>query len=260
MNALVAHDEAFGAIEAVLMEGDLSRLNSEQRVTYYNRVCSSVGLNPLTRPFDYIKLNGKLVLYAKRDCTDQLRTIRGVSVSVVGRERIDDLYVVTARATDKAGRVDESTGAVSISGLRGENLANAFMKAETKAKRRVTLSLCGLGIIDESEIDSVAGAERVNPEAPVARIPSAAPKTAGAGSGTPPQRPPAPANPPNGAAKAAAWLRGEFKTALETCRDAADISALTAADADRMERINANYPDLAEEMAQMVAERMGAVS
>ena len=29
------------------------------------------------------------------------------------------------------------------------------MKAETKAKRRVTLSLCGLGILDETEIDTV---------------------------------------------------------------------------------------------------------
>ena len=44
-----------------------------------------------------------------------------------------------------------SIGAVSIKGLQGENLANALMKAETKAKRRVTLSLAGLGWLDETE-------------------------------------------------------------------------------------------------------------
>jgi hypothetical protein len=29
------------------------------------------------------------------------------------------------------------------------------MKAETKAKRRVTLSICGLGMLDESEVESL---------------------------------------------------------------------------------------------------------
>src|SRR3990167_4135540 len=30
------------------------------------------------------------------------------------------------------------------------------MKAETKCKRRGTLSLCGLGLLDETEVDSIA--------------------------------------------------------------------------------------------------------
>ena len=42
-------------------------------------------------------------------------------------------------------------GVVSIAGLKGEALANAMMKAETKAKRRATLSICGLGWMDEVE-------------------------------------------------------------------------------------------------------------
>src|SRR6202020_1247291 len=31
----------------------------------------------------------------------------------------------------------------------------AVMKAETKSKRRVTLSICGLGILDETEIETI---------------------------------------------------------------------------------------------------------
>jgi hypothetical protein len=42
--------------------------------------------------------------------------------------------------------------AVAVKGLIGEALANAYMKSETKAKRRVTLSIMGLGLLDESEI------------------------------------------------------------------------------------------------------------
>ena len=50
---------------------------------------------------------------------------------------------------------------MSIAGLKGEAKANAIMKAETKAKRRVTLSIVGLGWTDESEVDSIPGAQRV---------------------------------------------------------------------------------------------------
>jgi hypothetical protein len=34
-------------------------------------------------------------------------------------------------------------------------LANALMKAETKAKRRVTLSIAGLGWLDETELETI---------------------------------------------------------------------------------------------------------
>lgn len=150
-------------LEKVVVQGDLSKLTPQERVLYYRQVCESLGLNPLTRPFDYIVLNGKLTLYARKDATDQLRRIHGISVQIVGREFVDalGLYVVTARATTVDGRTDEAIGAVSVKGLAGENLANAIMKAETKAKRRVTLSLVGLGWTDESEVDSIPGAARV---------------------------------------------------------------------------------------------------
>jgi hypothetical protein len=147
-------------LEQVLLQGDLKALSPNQRVAYYKRVCESLGLNPLTKPFDYIVLNGKLTLYVKRDATDQLRRLHGISVQVTGREQIGDLFVVTARATiTETGRTDESIGAVNTAGLRGEALANAMMKAETKAKRRVTLSIAGLGWLDESEAGAIPDAQ-----------------------------------------------------------------------------------------------------
>jgi hypothetical protein len=63
------------AIEKVLVQGDMAALTESDRIAYYSRICESLGLNPLTQPFAYIKLNGKLVLYAKRECTEQLRRI-----------------------------------------------------------------------------------------------------------------------------------------------------------------------------------------
>jgi hypothetical protein len=64
------------AIEQAVMTGDLSELTTVQRAEYYGTVCRSLGLNPLTKPFEYLTLNGKLRLYALRDCTDPLRVRR----------------------------------------------------------------------------------------------------------------------------------------------------------------------------------------
>lgn len=142
-------------IERVLITGDLAKLTPEQRLSYYNQVCSSLGLNPMTKPFAYITLNGKLTLYALKDATEQLRKIHGVSITEVTSTQVGDVFVVTAKAADRSGRTDCATGAVGIANLKGEALANALMKAETKSKRRVTLSICGLGMLDETEAESI---------------------------------------------------------------------------------------------------------
>jgi len=156
--ALTTHAGLGSAIEQVLIGGDLKGLTLEQRVSYYNKTCESLGLNPLTRPFNYLSLNGKTVLYARKDCTEQLRSNRKVSITIVAREVVEGCYIVTAKASDSEGRTDESIGAVPIEKIQGEARANAMMKAETKAKRRVTLSFCGLGMLDETEVDSIPGA------------------------------------------------------------------------------------------------------
>jgi hypothetical protein len=57
---------------------------------------------------------------------------------------------------------------VPLGNLRGEALANALMRAETKAKRRVTLSIAGLGWLDETELDTM-------PQGPHAVMPSEEP-------------------------------------------------------------------------------------
>ena len=139
--------------DAVLIQGDLSTLNEDQRSAYYLRVCESLGLNPHTQPFEFIPLGGKLKLYATRACSDQLRKLHGVSIQILSRELVEDIYTVTARAEDMTGRTDESCGVVSLKGLQGEARSNKIMCAETKAKRRVTLSICGLGWLDETEVE-----------------------------------------------------------------------------------------------------------
>lgn len=151
------------ALSRVLLGGDLAKLSDEQRVQYYAKICETVGLNPLTKPFDYIPLNGRLVLYANKGCAEQLRAIHKIGLKVIKAQKDGDLYVVVVEAIDPAGRTDSGLGAVPLGSLKGEALANAMMKAETKAKRRATLSICGLNMLDETEVDTIP---RVVPQQP----------------------------------------------------------------------------------------------
>lgn len=118
-----------GKIETALVKGDLAALTPEERASYYNQVCSSLGLNPLTKPFDYILLNGKLQLYALKSCTEQLRSIHKISLQIVSRLSEDGVHSVVARATTPDGRFDESVGSVFLPSKPDER-ANAYMRAE----------------------------------------------------------------------------------------------------------------------------------
>ena len=150
-------------LEKVILGNDLSGLTSIQKVEYVKSICQTIGLNPVTKPIQLMKFQGKEVPYFTKDASEQLRKNNRVSITKVDTKIHDGgLYVVTAYATTPDGRQDCSTGAIVISGLRGDALANAMMKAETKAKRRVTLSICGLGFIDELEVDSLPQAQKID--------------------------------------------------------------------------------------------------
>lgn len=167
--------EAGEIIEKLVLGGDLARLAPVERVRYYRMFCERLGLDPLTQPFKMLNLSGKLVLYCDRSGAAQLNHKHQVSHQIVAREIIQDpageCYVVTARASMPGGRQEESIGAVPLyraagdgktsRALFGEDRANALMKAETKAKRRSTLDLLGLGVLDETEIGTIHNAQTV---------------------------------------------------------------------------------------------------
>lgn len=157
----------------LILQGDLSKLSANDKVRYYNGYCERMGLDPFTKPFDILRLNGKEVLYCTRSGTQQLNKLHKVSHTISSRETNAEagVYIVTAKASLPDGRCTESIGAVNIAGLKGEAYANAIMKAETKAKRRATLDLLGLGVLDESEADSIPNATTVPLQTMVEALP-----------------------------------------------------------------------------------------
>ena len=160
-------------IESIVMNGDLSKLQPAQKVAYYNYRCSQAGLDPAAKPFDLLKLNGKEVLYANAQCTQQLCAIHKLSTQVTHREKMDDIYLVSVRVTGADGRLSENQGAVAIAHLKGDALANAVLKATTKAIRRAVLAHCGLGMLDETEAETIPNARME----PMVQVPTEAAPT-----------------------------------------------------------------------------------
>lgn len=155
--------------ESLVVHGDYSRLNPGQRVELYLRTCKEHGLNPQAQPFTFLRLNGKEVMYANKGCTDQLARIHNVTREIIDGPKVIDLagtklVFCAAKATLPNGRSETSTATVPL-----VDPPNVLMKAESKAKRRATLSILGLAMLDESELDTIpASAKAEAPQASVA--------------------------------------------------------------------------------------------
>jgi len=146
-------------VESLVLRGDISALNPEERSRFYLQICDSLGLAPATLPFAILRLNGKEVLYPTRAATDQLAAFHRLTREIVDGPRLIDIggakiVLAVCRATHPNGRIETATGMVPLKS-GAEDVCNSFLKAETKAKRRATLSLLGLGMMDESELDTV---------------------------------------------------------------------------------------------------------
>jgi hypothetical protein len=142
-------------VESMVLRGDISALSPEERARFYTQMCEALGLTAATQPFAILRLNGKEILYPTRGATDQLAAIHRLNREIIDGPRVIDvagtkmIYAV-CRATHPNGRVETAVATVPVS-----DPLNGLMKAETKAKRRATLSILGLGMLDETEIETI---------------------------------------------------------------------------------------------------------
>jgi hypothetical protein len=146
------------AISKLILKGDIGKLNDTEKVQYYHALCQRLGIDPMTKPFDYVTMQGRESLYLNKGGAEQLNRVHNVSMSISHGQKIDEIYIVTARAA-VGDRFNDATGAVNVKTLQGDALANALMRAETKAKRRATIGLLGLAMLDETEVDTIPHAK-----------------------------------------------------------------------------------------------------
>lgn len=161
-------DAAASAMEHVLATGDLIQFTPKQRVGYYLWLCQKLAIDSTSRPFDWLTLDGRLVFYPNRSCAEQLRRRHQISIELVRKEVVGDLFCVEVKGWRPNGQVDFASKYVALRDTRGNRLAgqqyaNALMKAESGAKRRLTFSLVGLSTVPDTE--DLAGARVVTVDA-----------------------------------------------------------------------------------------------
>lgn len=153
-------------IDSLVLCGDISALSPQERARYYIEFCNALGLNAASKPLEILRLNGKEVLYPTRGATDQLAAMHRLNREIIDGPKLIDLagtklvYCV-CRATHPNGRVETAVATVALS-----DPANVLMKCETKAKRRATLSILGLGLLDETEVEAIPASAK-SPAEPI---------------------------------------------------------------------------------------------
>lgn len=165
-------------IDEAIVIGDFSRCSIPDKIQHLKNLCKKMGLDYETEPFSYYEVGGKSKPYITKGGVEQLAVKHNISIEVthIGLDETKTIYSVSAKATTPDGRTNSAVGAVSVEGLKGKNLANAYMTAETKAKRRVTLAICGVGISDspvnEDDISEIPQIRKLpnsifNPNGPI---------------------------------------------------------------------------------------------
>lgn len=137
--------------------GDLSPLSPSQRSQYYLARCASMGLDPASKPLDWITFQGKLACYPNVGAAAQLADKRNIQVDLGEIRREDGMLVCRGRGKTPSGRVAERTAYLDVGNAKGQDLANLFMKLESKTFRRVIAALTGWAAADAEEMIEQGG-------------------------------------------------------------------------------------------------------
>lgn len=171
------------AIASLVVQGDLSKLNDQQKTVYYMEKCKAIGVPWQIGPYDYLDLGGKIVLYLNKIGCSYLAKEHGISCEIIEEKEVLDgrAYMVKVKATIKeSGRSETATkylaleyqkfnwktnqngkkykellthpdGSPIMLPLPLEGRLGVYMKAETQAKNRAIKALTGEGGIDDDE-------------------------------------------------------------------------------------------------------------
>lgn len=157
-------EEAALAVQRVNAAGkDTRALSPKEREATLAGLSRALGLNPLVNGVRFLTLQGGEVLYVTRQATDQIAArLRLNRETLVGPEVRDvagtKMVFCQVRVTAPDKRSEVATATLPL-----RDPANDLMKCETKAKRRATLSLAGLGLLTEEETETIPGAAPTTP-------------------------------------------------------------------------------------------------
>lgn len=145
----------------ILINKDLASLPIDKQTSFMLQSCEHLGINPLVRPFEILKFQGKAVLYLTASGCENLASQFSISFKILKKEidHVSGTASIEIEGTipamnGKPERKDVSTAYITIGShslkdqtfttLKGLDFANAMMKLETKARRRLIIRMAGI--------------------------------------------------------------------------------------------------------------------
>lgn len=166
-------------MQKFILKNDLSCLTMEEKLIFILNRCKDLKLDPRSQPIMIIKSKEKVgnsfvekeTPYISKSGGEQLAKVHQVSVLDTEEKILDDVFIVKAKVSLPNGRISQAIGVTplfteydgKVTKITGAKKCNAMMVADTKARRRAVLSICGTGMIDESEIDTMNVVAKINP-------------------------------------------------------------------------------------------------
>ena len=154
-------------IVAKIVRGSVEDLSPQEMLQYYKAQCDAIGLNPLLRPLYFLRTHkdAPVTLYMGKEGAMQLQALHKVSTEITEEKQFETgnrlFYQVRTKATLPDGTTHENMGVVQLNG-DGRNVENDMLKCVTKSHRRAILAITGNGALDETEIETIAGATKVH--------------------------------------------------------------------------------------------------
>lgn len=166
-------------MQKFILKNDLSCLTMEEKLIFILNRCKDLKLDPRSQPIMILKSKEKVgnsfvekeTPYISKSGGEQLAKVHQVSILDTEEKILDDVFIVKAKVSLPNGRISQAIGVTplfteydgKITKITGAKKCNAMMVADTKARRRAVLSICGTGMIDESEIDTINVVAKINP-------------------------------------------------------------------------------------------------
>lgn len=172
MNEMTTYQQKIPAsvLNKFLQTGDVISFTDEQKLLIMQMLCEKYGLDPVTRPLDLIKMPqsnntpAREIVYLTANGCELIAAKWKMSFKIKEKGIDKDAgvaYFVLEGRIPETDRSDESTAYVQCVRKNiknepeyffGTDMANALMKCETKARRRLIKRLTGLDYIDEDDI------------------------------------------------------------------------------------------------------------
>ena len=141
--------------------GDVTGFSDDQISILIKKICDWFGLNQDFNPIQVITTsidghNSKTILYANKNCTDQLSLIYQIDITSthVRFDEITKCYVASCKGfSKKLNKWNVAIGALKE--VEGMDRGYQIMWASTRAKRRCILGLVGLSLLGEEEVTEI---------------------------------------------------------------------------------------------------------